>query len=223
MVKTTNRRRFLQLAGGAISAVVIGSPSVIRSQKTFHGSVNFPEIIFKNSSMSNKILVTYASCTGSTGGVAEVIRQILAENGTPVELRLMKNVEDISAYKAIVAGSAIHGAQWLPEAMQFMQTHQTLLSKKPFAAFLVCMTLAMPKSEKYYQGVTEWLNPVRELVKPLSEGFFAGALDIDKIPSLSDRLKFRTSVMFGVWKEGDHRDWNAIVSWTKNLKFILDK
>lgn len=173
--------------------------------------------------MSNKILVTYASCTGSTGDVCEVIRQTLAESGTSVELRLMKNVKDISEYKAVVAGSAIHGAKWLPEAMLFMQTHQMMLSKKPFAAFLVCMALAMRNSDKYYQGVTEWLNPVRELVKPVNEGFFAGVLDIDKIPSLSDRLKFRTSVMFGIWKEGDHRDWKAIESWAKKLKPDLDK
>jgi hypothetical protein len=42
-----------------------------------------------------------------------------------------------------------------------------------------------------------------------SEGLFAGALDIRKIPSFGDRLKFRISVLLGVWSEGDHRDWNA--------------
>ena len=50
-----------------------------------------------------------------------------------------------------------------------------------------------------------------------SEGLFAGVLDISKVPSPSDRLKFRLSVLFGVWKEGDHRDWNAIRSWTESL------
>jgi hypothetical protein len=84
------------------------------------------------------------------------------------------------------------------------------------------MTLAMPNSEKYQQNVIEWLEPVRAFVKPLKEGFFAGALDIDKIPSFSDRLKFRISIMFGVGKEGYHRDWNAIETWSENLKSILD-
>jgi hypothetical protein len=46
----------------------------------------------------------------------------------------------------------------------------------------------------------------------LKEGLFAGALDISKIPSFSDRLKFRISFIFGVWKEGDHRNWDAIRS-----------
>jgi hypothetical protein len=59
------------------------------------------------------------------------------------------------------------------------------------------------------------------LVKPLSEGLFAGALDIRKIPSFSDRLKFRLSVAFGVWKEGGHRDWDAIRVWTESLYPLL--
>ena len=172
--------------------------------------------------MTDKILITYASRTGYTGGVAECIRQTLAENGIPVDLCLMQHVTDLSSYKAVIAGSAIQGAKWLPEAMQFMQTHQEALSKKPFAAFMVCMTLAMPNAEKYRQGVKEWHEPVRKLVKPVSEGFFAGALDIAKIPGLSNRIRFRLSVIMGVWKEGDHRDWNAIRTWTTALKPILE-
>jgi hypothetical protein len=62
-----------------------------------------------------------------------------------------------------------------------------------------------------------WLKPVRALVKPISEGMFAGALDIGKIPSFGDRLKFRLSVAFGVWKEGDHRGWKAIHTWAESL------
>ena len=58
---------------------------------------------------------------------------------------------------------------------------------------------------------------MRALVRPVSEGLFAGTLDIKKIPSIGDRLKFRISVMMGVWKEGDHRDWNAIRAWAASL------
>jgi hypothetical protein len=46
---------------------------------------------------------------------------------------------------------------------------------------------------------------------------FAGMLDIRKIPSFGDRLKFRLSVLFGAWSEGDHRDWNAIREWASLL------
>jgi menaquinone-dependent protoporphyrinogen oxidase len=165
--------------------------------------------------------VAYASRAGSTAGVAEAIGVTLAESGAQVEVRLMKDVKDLAPYRAVVAGSAIHGGKWLPEAMQFMRTHRAALAQKPFAAFLVCMTLAMPGADKYREHVADWLEPVRALVRPVSEGLFAGALDISKIPSFGDRLKFRLSVAFGVWSEGDHRDWNAIRAWAENIRPLL--
>lgn len=168
-----------------------------------------------------KILVTYASRFGATKGVAEAISKTLTENGASVNVLPMKEVKDLDAYDAVVAGSAINGGQWLPEAMQFMQTHQAELRKKPFAAFLVCMTLSMKNGEQYRSHVATWLDPVRRMVKPISEGLFAGVLDIKKIPSFGDRLKFRLSVLFGAWQEGDHRDWNAIQNWAKSLAPVL--
>jgi menaquinone-dependent protoporphyrinogen oxidase len=171
--------------------------------------------------MNNRILVAYASRTGSTAGVAEAIGKSLVKSGAQVEVLPMKDVSDLAAYRAVVAGSAIRGNKWLPEAMQFVQAHQATLAQKPFAAFLVCMTLAMPNADKYREHVAGFLQPVRALVRPVSEGLFAGVLDIGKISSLSDRLKFRLSVIFGVWSEGDHRDWNAIRAWADSLRPLL--
>lgn len=171
--------------------------------------------------MSDKILVAYASRAGSTAGVAETIGKTLAEGGVQVEVRPMQEVEDLTPYRAVVAGSAIQNKQWLPEAMQFMRTHQAALSQRPFAAFLVCMTLAMKNANKYRGFVKDFLQPVRTLVTPVSEGLFAGVLDISKASSASDRFKFRLSVLFGVWSEGDHRDWNAIRTWAESIRPLL--
>jgi menaquinone-dependent protoporphyrinogen oxidase len=171
--------------------------------------------------MPNKILVTYASRLGSTAGVAEAIGKTLQDSGADVEVRRMEDVTDLAPYSAIVAGSAIRGKQWLPEAMQFVEKHQAALRQKPFAAFLVCMTLAMKNGENYRPHVATFLDPVRALVKPVSTGLFAGVLDISRVESFSNRLKFRLSVMFGVWKEGDHRNWQAIREWATNLSPLL--
>jgi menaquinone-dependent protoporphyrinogen oxidase len=167
--------------------------------------------------MSNKILVTYATCTGSTVGVAEAIGKTLSEGGLTVDVLPMREVKDLTQYRAVVAGSAIQGKQWLPEAVDFVRANRAELSRKPFAAFLVCMTLAMKNGENYRPFVAEFLAPVRTLVRPVSEGLFAGVLDISKVPTLKDRVLFRMSVLFGVWREGDHRDWKAIHSWAENL------
>jgi menaquinone-dependent protoporphyrinogen oxidase len=171
--------------------------------------------------MSQKILVTYATRTGSTAGVAEAIGRNLAENGASVDVLPMQDVKDLSVYRAVVAGSAINGGEWLPEALQFVQTHRAELSKKPFAAFIVCMTLAMHNGDRYRSHVTSWLAPVRALVQPVGEGLFAGGLDVRKISSSSDRFKFRLSVLLGIWKEADYRDLDAIREWTMSVSPLL--
>jgi len=158
------------------------------------------------------------TCTGSTIGVAEAIGKSLAENGALVEVLPMQAVRELSPYQAVVAGSPIHSNKWLPEAVQFVQAHQVELRSKPFGIFLVCMTLAMRNGEKYRPFVADYMAPVRALVQPVSQGLFAGVLDIRKVPSASDRFKFRLSVLFGVWKEGDHRDWEAIRAWAESLR-----
>jgi menaquinone-dependent protoporphyrinogen oxidase len=165
--------------------------------------------------------VTYASRAGSTAGVAEAIGRTLVESGALVDVLPMQEVTDLSPYKAVVAGSAIQDKQWLPEAVQFIQANKAALSQKPFAAFLVCMTLAMKNADQYRPFVKDFLAPLRSMVKPVSEGLFAGVLDIKKVPSASARFKFRVSVLLGVWKEGDHRDWNAIRTWASGLLPLL--
>ncbi len=97
--------------------------------------------------MNDRILVTYASRTGSTAGVASAIGKTLSENGLQVDVLLVSDVKDLSSYRAVVAGSAIQAGAWLPEAMQFVHAHRAELANKPFAAFLVWMTLAMKNGE----------------------------------------------------------------------------
>lgn len=172
--------------------------------------------------MKNKILVTYASRAGSTAGIAEAIGRTLSEDGAQVDVIPMNDVKDLSPYRAIVAGSAIRAAKWLPEAMQFIQTHRAVLAKKSFATFTVCITLAMSNSEQYRSAVREWTAPVRALVPPLSEGLFAGMLDFNKLPFNLDTLKLRATVAFGIFPRGDQRDWDAVRSWAKELLPIFE-
>ncbi len=171
--------------------------------------------------MSKKILVTYASRLDATTGVAQAIGKTFAECGAQVDVLPMKEVKELESYQAVVAGSAVRAAAWLPEALEFIQTNQKSLAKKPFAAFLVCMTLAMPNGEAYRSNVSSWLDPVRKLVRPVEEGLFAGTLHISRVESFAERIKFRLSVLFGVWKEGDHRDWSAIHAWAQKVYPLL--
>ena len=143
--------------------------------------------------MTKRILVTYASQTGFTQGVAELIGETIADENLKVDVLPMKDVKDVSEYQMVVAGSGIQAGEWLPEAMEFIRKNRTELTRKPFAAFLVCMTLTMKDGDKYRSHVKEWMQPVKALVPTISENMFAGGLDIKKIPSFSDRMKFRLS------------------------------
>jgi len=170
--------------------------------------------------MSNKILVTYASRTGSTVGVADMIGQTLREHNLEVNVYPMQDVHDLTSYSAVVAGSAIRMDRWLPEAMQFVERHQAELNQKPFAPFLVCLALSATnekRQKKSKQGAANYLQPVRDIVTPVSEGRFAGALVFSTLPELRYRLLFRIPVLLGFFAEGDFRDWDAIRGWANSL------
>lgn len=214
--RVVTRRSFLKTTAVVVGGVTLAGAGLSKLNQ-YEPIEKLPNYTYGEITMTNKILVTYASRTGSTAGVAEAIGRTLASNSIRGDVLPMTSVKDLTQYDAIVAGSAIQAGQWLPEATQFIRTNQTQLSRKPFAAFLVCMTLAMPKANEYRAHVATFMDPIKAMVKPVSEGLFAGSLDIEKIPSFGDRLKFRLSVMMGVWTAGDHRDWTAIQNWASSI------
>lgn len=170
------------------------------------------------------ILVTYASRSGSTVGIAKAIGETLRKQGIAVDVKPMSEVDDVASYQAIVLGSAIRQEKWLPEAMQFIQKHQVELEHKPVATFLVCMALATKNATRYESGLQsakKWMRPVRELVQPVSEGYFAGALNLSKIKELHFRIVLSAMVMIGLFPTGDHRNWDAIEQWAEGLSTQL--
>ena len=170
---------------------------------------------------NNKILVTYASRAGCTAEIAEAIGKTLTQGGAEVDVLPMQDVKDVTPYRAVVAGSAIRKSKWLPEAMQFIQTHRSELAQMPFATFTVCITLAMSNSDQYRQAVTEWIQPVRRQVSPVSEGLFAGRLDFRKLPLTFETLLLRAVVAIGIFPKDDRRDWKAISTWANGLHPLL--
>jgi menaquinone-dependent protoporphyrinogen oxidase len=211
-----SRRRFLKIAGITAGTVVLaGSGLVVLGTRT-PGSVQFVEDTFgQEGGMKDKVLVAYASRCGSTGGVAQAIAEQLAKSGAMVDVRLVKDVTDLSAYKAVVVGSCIRMGQWVPEAVKLVTAQKEALSQVPVAYFAVSGFMRDGKEETRAK-VSAGLDPVRALREPASVGLFAGAIDSTKMSFLD-----RTMTRMMKSEEGDWRDWDAIRAWAGEARKAL--
>ncbi len=158
-----------------------------------------------------KVLVAYGTRAGSTAGVAERVAEVLNQNGFAAQAIAVKKVKDAAPYDAIVLGSSIRAGKLKPEVLKFLDKNKADLNAKPFAAFVVCLTMT-GNDEKSRATASSYLDPVRLRVKPLSEGLFPGAYD----PSKWD---FVTRAIMKMIKAtpGDHRKWDEIEAWAASL------
>lgn len=219
--KTISRRDFLKGAGIVLGgSVLIGAGLMSLETGPALAPVRFTDQHFGGESMSNRVLVAYASQAGSTAGVAEAIGKSLAEGGAQVDVRHVDAITDLSAYRAVVIGSAIHSGQWLPEAVAFVERNRAALRRMPTAIFQVCMMMTSD-NEQYRAMIPSWLDPIAAELNPVARGSFAGQIDLARYPKLSDKLGMRIFLAFIKKQAGDYRDWNAIRSWAENLRPLL--
>lgn len=164
--------------------------------------------------MSERVLVGYATRTGSTVGVAEKIGEVLAARGYEVDVKPLRERPSLAGYDAAVIGSAINGAAWLPEAMGFLESNSSSLDRMPVCVFCV-HSMNGGSDAKQTKKRLAYLDKVREIVQPVDEGFFLGKGPDPEDTSLIARWAFKA---FGGSGEGDMRDWNKIAAWAKQAQ-----
>lgn len=165
--------------------------------------------------MNLPVLVTYATRSGSTAGVAERIAAELKARGVAAEVRPVKEAGDPAGYRAVVLGSPVRAGRLMPEALKFVQRHQAALAQRPFAAFAVCLAMSDP-TEANCATALGYLEPVRSLVKPAAEAAFAGAYD----PARASFLERQIMKMVKA-RPGDFRNWAEIDAWAAKLAELL--
>jgi menaquinone-dependent protoporphyrinogen oxidase len=206
------RRQFLKtgcLAAAALGVTICGGTAVAA---TYQPKIDLPSTTYGENTMDKRFLIAYASKAGSTAEVAARMGEILAKRGVKVDVLPVGKATDLSPYQGVMVGSAIRMGKLLPEALSFIEKNQVVLQKKTFDMFLVCMTLEKDTPENR-ETVSAYLDPVRALVKPASEGMFAGVMNPSKV-GLIDRAiiaMLKTPV-------GDFRKWDQIEAWAQKAE-----
>lgn len=220
MQNSVSRRRFLKttaISFTAVTATVIGAGCSPQTEAASSGKANeieTPSFQYGNLDMNEKrILVAYATRTGSTVDVASAIGETLAGRGFSVDVKPMKEHPSVQGYDALLLGSAINGAHWLPEAVQFVKGNQAALKLVPVALFCVHI-MNLGSDERSKKKRLSYLDEVRALVHPTDEAFFAGIGMDPEEESGFVRWVYRT---FKIGPEGDCRDWGKIKAWAKEL------
>ena len=155
-----NRRDFLALSASIITAMSLGGTSCAGGSHA--ADIKFPEGRC-GGKMEQKVLVTYASKYGSTGGVDDDIAKELCSKDVATDVVLIKNASNVSSYQGVVIGSAIYMGKWMSEAADFVKENRDILRQVPVAYFLVCMTLAQP-TEKKRAEVLSYMDPILKAV-----------------------------------------------------------
>lgn len=161
--------------------------------------------------MTARVLVAYASKMGSTAEIAESIAATLRTAGLEATAQSVRAITDLTAFDAVILGSALYAAHWQRDANRFVARHLAALQQRPVWLFssgpldrrLAAADLPIaPQAAEVTAGLT-----------PRGHRTFGGRLDADA-PGLDPQV-LATHPM------GDFRDWTVITDWATSIAVEL--
>lgn len=151
-----------------------------------------------------RVLVTAASRHGGTREIGSRIVAELQSGGHEADLVDPEDVSTLDGYDAVVLGSAIYVARWLPAAREFARRFAGELAECPvwlFSSGLATSPAAAANSPAETRGLIT-------AVRARGHRAFGGRLD-RSVLSFAERA----IVAAARGKEGDHRDLAAVTQW----------
>ena len=188
-----------------------------------------------------KILVTYATLSGTTVEVAQAIGEEITKKGSQVDVLPLNKINSLDGYDGVVLGGPMIMG-WHRSALGFLRKHRKQLSQIPLAVFVTAMSLSKssdtildgvplyiddklpkplgkeghPTFRERYSNVINYARPILNAAgpaKPFSIGFFGGRLDYGRLAWWA--VMFVMLVIQA--PAGDRRAWPAIRAWAAGL------
>jgi len=192
-----------------------------------------------------KILVTYATLSGSTAEVARTVGDVIAQAGFAVDVLAVDSVDRLAGYDAVVVGGPMI-LGWDRRARRFLHHYRKELARLPLAVFVTAMSLTRdpdthvdgvavtvdpdlataPAEEGHltlrerYARLSSYVRPILKAARPArpaSLAIFAGRLEYGRLPWWG--VLFAMVVLRAPAR--DRRNWSAIRSWAAGLPAAL--
>ena len=170
-----------------------------------------------------RVLIVYDTKYGATRTIANQMQDVLCASGAQVDMSLVKRIQDISAYDAVILGSAIISEKWRPDMLKFLKAQEGALATKHVAVFIVCGLLKDDTPEnrdiakKYY--IDKVLQKIPLVVPVGNPGLFAGVIDYSV---LTPKDEFLLRLLYGkILPEGDYRKFDKVTQWTEDIYALI--
>ena len=158
-----------------------------------------------------KILIAYASKTGSTAEIAQAIAKELEAAGHTAGAADIAGIGSLAGYAGVVIGGPMYMGHIDSRVGKFVKCHAGELAKLPVAGFVVCLAAAS-KDPEGMAWAEKALRTSLGPVQPVAETIFAGRLDPEKLSWFQRWITKKVNAPVG-----DFRDWAAIASWAREL------
>ena len=160
--------------------------------------------------MPKKLLICYATKTGSTKETAEAIAKTLGDRGFDVDVSPYSQAADLGSYDGFILGAPVNGMAWHPDAVAFVRANAAALSAKPTAYFLLSIAYGIGRPGMR-TVIPARFDPAASVVAPVASACFGGVMATD--PPFVLRLAF--GIKKGAPRDG--RNWEDVRAFAEDL------